>query len=77
MRTAFILIAAAALAGCTTRTEYGACVGAFDEKDPALVYKVSGWNLAMAIFGFELIAPPILVVVDSTFCPVARKEPQK
>lgn len=70
---AFILVAVL-LCGCTTRTEHGPCVGAFDEKDPAYVYKLSGWNIAMGFLFFELIAPPIVVAVDETFCPIERKD---
>jgi len=62
-----------ALTGCTSATQFGPCVGAFDEKKPDLEYKVSGWNLAMALIFFELVAPPIQVVVDETFCPVGKK----
>jgi hypothetical protein len=63
----------AALVGCTSSTEYGQCVGAFDEKDPKLTYKVSAVNVAMAVIFFSLVAPPIFVIVDETFCPVGRK----
>lgn len=72
-----IMALAAALAflgGCTERTEFGPCIGAFDEKDPALRYKVEGWNIAMGVIFFELIAPPIIVVTDETFCPVGRRQ---
>lgn len=61
------------MAGCTTRTDYGPCIGLADDKDPALIYKVSAWNIFLGVLGFSLIAPPIYVVVDSTFCPVAKK----
>lgn len=68
-----IIAAVMLLSACTSSTEYGKCVGAFDEKDPKLEYKVSAWNLAIGIIFFELVAPPIFVVVDETFCPVGRK----
>ena len=59
--------------GCTSKTEFGDCVGIGDDKDPALVYKLNATNLVLAIVGWELIAPPIIVAVDETFCPVAKK----
>ncbi len=59
--------------GCTERTQYGECIGAFDDGDPALVYKTDGWNVAMAVVFVELIVPPIVVVVGETRCPIARK----
>ena len=63
----------AALSGCTSKTEFGDCIGAFDDKKPGLEYKVSAWNLGMAIIGFSLVLPPIFVIVDQTFCPVGKK----
>ena len=68
-----VLLASAWLAGCTSSTEFGACIGAFDEKKPGLEYKVSGWNVAMGILFAEMIIPPVLVITDETFCPVGRK----
>ena len=73
MKRIIAILLLAALVGCTTHTEYGQCIGAFGDKDPKLVYKVSGWNLFMAIIGLELIAPPIFVVVDMTLCPIGEK----
>ena len=61
------------LAGCTSRTEFGPCVGLGDDKDPKLLYKVSVWNVFLGVIFFELIAPPIFVAVDQTFCPVGKK----
>jgi len=62
------------LAGCTTRTEYGTCVGAFDDKDPALVYKLDAWNTVLAIVFFETIFVPVIVVANETLCPVDKKK---
>lgn len=61
------------IAGCTSSTKYGDCVGIGDEKDPSLVYKVSTWNIIVGIFGIELIAPPVIVLVDEFYCPVRKK----
>jgi hypothetical protein len=71
--TIFVLLAAALLSGCTTRTEFGPCAGAFDEKDPKLTYKLSTWNLVLAVVFFEVIVPPIVVIADETTCPIGRK----
>ena len=73
MRTLASALLLAALAGCTTRTEHGPCIGLGDDKDPALIYKLSAWNLFLGIVFIELIAPPLFVAVDSTFCPVGKK----
>jgi hypothetical protein len=69
----FIALAALAVSGCTSRTEYGNCVGLGDDKDPALHYKVSVWNAFLGIVFVETIIVPIFVVVDETFCPVGKK----
>lgn len=37
----FALCLALTATGCTSRTEFGPCIGAFDEKSPGLIYKVS------------------------------------
>lgn len=58
---------------CTSRTEFGPCVGAFDDKNPTKIYKVSIWNVFLGIIGSELILPPLFVIVDETFCPVGNK----
>lgn len=61
------------LAGCTSKTEFGNCVGAFDEKDPKKIYKLDIGNLVIGAVFFELIAPPIYVIADQTHCPVGNK----
>jgi hypothetical protein len=74
MKNVFIIILAALfLAGCTTRTEHGPCVGLGDEKDPKLVYKVDVWNAFLGIIFVETIIVPLIVIVDEVYCPVANK----
>lgn len=68
--TAALLLAL--LAGCTTRTEHGECIGAFDDKKPGVEYKLSGWNLFLAIVFSETIVVPVVVVADEFRCPVAE-----
>jgi hypothetical protein len=74
-RFGYVLLSALflVLAGCTNHTDFGPCVGLGDDKNPALEYKVSAWNVAMGVIFIELVAPPIFVVVDETFCPVGKK----
>ncbi len=59
---------------CTSSTEFGACVGVGDDKNPELVYKVSKWNAFLGIIFIETIIVPIWILVDETMCPVARRE---
>ncbi len=63
---------------CTQNTKWGDCIGAFDEPLPDRTYKVSTWNVAMAVIFFELIVPPIIVITNETKCPTGLKkiEPQ-
>lgn len=66
----FLLI----LSGCTSKTQYGDCVGITDEKDPTLVYHVDGLNVAVAVILSETIVVPIVVLASQLQCPVAHKE---
>lgn len=77
MRSWLMIAAVAVLAsGCTYQTEHGPCIGVNDAKRPDRIYKVSVENVFFAVVGAELIYPPIKVLADATFCPVARVEPQ-
>ena len=73
MKAFVVAMIVAALAGCTSRTEFGPCIGVGEDKDPKLVYKVSAWNLFVGFVFIEMLVPPIIVAVDQTFCPVGRK----
>jgi hypothetical protein len=64
----------ALLAGCTTRTEHGECIGAFDEKKPGLEYKTSGRNVFLAIVFSETVVVPFVVALNAFRCPVAAKK---
>lgn len=64
----------ALLSGCTTSTQYGSCIGVADDKDPKLLYKISVWNTVMAIFFFETIVVPIVVIVNEIACPEGIKQ---
>lgn len=73
MKFLLAILAVVVLSSCTSKTEFGPCIGAFDDKDPSLVYKASINNIVWGVLGWELIAPPIVVVVDQFHCPVGRK----
>jgi hypothetical protein len=64
-----LVLAATLASGCFTSTEHGECVGAFDDRDPGLTYKMSWWNVTMAVFFMGLIVPPIYVAAEATMCP--------
>jgi len=69
-----IFLIAALLSGCVSRTDYGQCVGLGDKQNPKLRYRVSARNVIVGIVFVELIAPPVYVVLDETFCPVGPAE---
>ena len=69
-----IALATLFLAGCTTRTQYGDCVGVGEEgRDPALHYKLDTWNVVWAVVFFETAVVPIVVVLDDAYCPVGKR----
>ena len=63
----------ALLAGCTTRTQYGECVGIGDDKNPTLHYKADVWNVFLGIVFVETVIVPLVVVFDELECPVGVK----
>lgn len=69
-----ILLIAVMLAGCTTHTKYGDCVGLGDDQNKNLHYKLSGWNLAIGIIFFETVVVPIVVILDDAVCPIGPKQ---
>lgn len=73
MRNIFCLIVLL-LAGCTSRTLYGPCIGIADHRDPRLLYKMSIRNVSLGIIFFELVIPPVDVLANKTFCPVGIAE---
>ena len=73
MKYLLAILLATSLVGCTSKTDLGPCIGINDKPDPNLEYKYSGWNIAMGIIFFEMIAPPIIVALDEVQCPVGKK----
>lgn len=68
-----VILSCFLVTACTTKTQYGSCVGLNGGEDPKLEYKYSAWNLGMGIGFFGLIIPPIVVVLDELKCPVGVK----
>lgn len=60
------------LTACTSKTEFGRCVGIWDEQEPTLIYKPSVRNLFWGIVGLEIIYPPLDVAINKFYCPVGR-----
>ena len=68
-----VFLATMILTGCTSSNQFGPCIGAFDEEDPALRYKMETSNFVIGIVFFELIAPPIVVLLDEAKCPIGKR----
>ncbi len=67
------LICLLILSACTSKTEWGDCVGLNDDEDPSLNYRYSAWNIAMGVIFVEMIFPPIVVALNELRCPVGPK----
>ncbi len=73
MKKLIAVLALATMIGCTTHTEFGPCIGAFDDKDEHTVYKPSTWNIVLGFLFSETIIVPVVVVLDEVQCPIGRK----
>jgi len=67
-----LVLALGLLAGCESKNEFGNCIGAFDDGEPGVKYKISTRNVIVGIIFFEVIAPPVFVVADQARCPVNK-----
>lgn len=77
MKKFFALLALLAFSACTSKTEYGPCVGVLDEPDPALTYKADAGNIVLAIIFSETIIVPAIVIASELKCPVGQKATPK
>lgn len=69
-----LLLLSLLLAGCTTQTPYGKCIGALDKEDPKLTYAISGWNAFLGVIFSETIIVPAVVILYEIKCPVNSNE---
>jgi len=73
VRVILVACLLAICAGCQSRTNFGRCIGAFDDRRPELEYRLSIRNTVLAAVFVETIFVPVLVVANQTLCPVGRK----
>lgn len=71
------LMLAFTVAGCTSETEYGDCVGLFEDRDPTLVYETDTGNVILAVIFSETLIVPAIVLIDETYCPVKQRKVAK
>ena len=74
MERTFAVLMLLALSGCTSATEYGACIGIDGIHKPGLVYKVSTWNVFIGLIFIETLIVPLSVITDAISCPVGKTE---
>ncbi len=59
---------------CASKTEFGDCIGINGNEKADLKYDYSIRNIVVGvIFSEMLLIPPILVLMNQTKCPVAKK----
>ena len=57
-------------AGCVKATAFGPCIGLNQTPRADRTYAWSARNIALGIVGFELVYPPVKVLLDEAKCPV-------
>lgn len=74
MKKIFAALALASLCACATETEYGDCIGVLEIRNPALRYEVSVRNIVVGAVFFEMVFPPVYVILSALQCPQGAKE---
>lgn len=72
-KTIALLLLSLGLAGCQSETDFGDCIGAFDDPNPDLIYRVSTRNVIVEIVFAQTVIVPAVVVLDQARCPVGRR----
>lgn len=70
-----IVILMALVAGCSSKTEHGECIGVNGKKDPTLQYEFSTKNIIIGLIFSETIIVPVIVVMDQLECPISKVKP--
>ena len=68
-----LALAMLVLAACERRTEFGACIGITEDRDPGLKYKMSTRNAIIGIIFIESVIVPIFWLADEFECPIGKK----
>ena len=75
MLATLILLMAGCEEGRTINGKYVPCIGVSrDDENPNYTYQVSTQNAVLGVVFFEMLFPPIIVLVAETYCPVTQKE---
>lgn len=68
-----IIVGLLILSSCTSKNQYGDCIGLNQKENPKLKYQYSAGNIAVAVVFAEMVAPPIIVLLNELKCPVGEK----
>lgn len=60
------------MSACTTRNQYGDCIGLMDQPVPGVKYELSWWNGFVAFIFSGTIVVPIYTVGADIKCPVQK-----
>jgi len=60
--------------GCTSKTEFGECIGLTEDKNPKLEYKYNTLNLILALVFVETLVVPAVVILEELQCPIGEKK---
>lgn len=74
MKKLALILSLVLLSACTSKTDFGPCIGVTDDKNPKLDYKVSTWNVIVGVTFFELVAPPLVILFTEIQCPIGPKQ---
>lgn len=73
MKKIFTVCLVVLMMGCASGNKYGKCIGLNGKEKPTLEYEYSTWNVVWGIIGFELLIPPVIVLMNELKCPVGPK----
>lgn len=73
LKAALCLVVALGITGCKSETSFGKCVGLNGHERSDRVYEYSERNIVVGLVAFELVAPPVVVLLDELKCPVGTQ----
>lgn len=76
-RTLLLLPILAILTACESSRHGVKCIGLNGTPKPGIEYEYSANNIIVGIVFVEMIAPPVIVVLDELRCPVSTTPPTK
>lgn len=71
--TKYIVLLCLSLGSCTFNTEYGECIGAFEDEKSELKYEVSTQNAIVGLLFIETLVVPTVIALEATKCPVGKR----